>query len=145
MSSASDSKRPAYDDYSDSDDEGSADFENASPVVLGFADGTLPKSQDPESSSTDKIGGFPSFWPVCETQAPDPQAAKCKVCNASMPLLAQINAPLDPEQCEDGALLQEEDRMRVVFVFGCIQKCCSAKENRFVRLEGAVVHVLACG
>lgn len=140
MSSHPDNKRPAYDDFSDSDDDDEVDA-SSSPVTLGFADGSLPKSQD-ESSSTDKIGGLPSFWPVCETTPPDVQAGRCKACGAAMPLLAQINAPLDPEQCEDGTVLDQEDRMRVLFVFACIQKCCSGKPNRYTSGLQCVLNLL---
>merc|ERR1712072_692500 len=87
-------KRPVYDEYSDDDDSSFAG--DVSPVTLGFADGALPKNED-ESSSVDKIGGSPSFWPVFQHSAPTSQAGLCKECGAAMPPLAQINAPLDPE------------------------------------------------
>lgn len=129
MSKAADPKRnSAYDDFSDSDEDDASSNGDTSGVTLGFADGNLANS--PESSSTDKIGGLPSFWPVFENSVPDVAAAQCRECQAAMPLLAQINAPLDPEQCQDGALLEEEDRSRVLFLFGCIQKCCLSKPNR---------------
>jgi pre-rRNA-processing protein TSR4 len=60
--------------------------------------------------------------------APPGQAPSCDSCKTSLPLLAQIYAPLSDEQV-DG----REEYDRVLYVWGCAQKACTKRTIKAVR------------
>jgi hypothetical protein len=110
-------------DASDSEDD-----EPVTSVVLAFADGPLAETD--ETAHTNKIGGRPAFAPVLAA-LPSVDCIKCLHCHAEMPLLVQICAPLEGDQLEPPSAVKDRDAwLRVLYVFGCVQKGCIQKQGK---------------
>lgn len=128
-----------YDSDSD-DDDGSQQGYIETEVLLGYADPVPADSSSDSSSNGDeanetisRLGGQPD-WLVVDKAPSSAELARCKVCQALMVLLLQLNGEL-PDRFPG--------HERRLYVFACRNKGCRRKAGSMRAIRGVRVDAAA--
>ncbi|KAF7306313.1 PDCD2-C domain-containing protein [Mycena indigotica] len=107
------SRQQDDDDWSDEDEDGSAEIETS--TLLGIAGDDISTASDLTDAVVSRIGGYPAFLPIDE---PPFASSTCKVCGFPMELLVQMWCPFE-----------DSPRDRALYIWGCSAPACQNKEG----------------